>query len=148
MTPALKHFLQRWLITTFAVMMTIKLFKIPGIHCETNTDLLAATLLLGVLNAFVRPVLMLLSLPLLIFTLGLFTFFINAVLLYFVGNLWAGFHVDTFKSAFWGAFVISLISLVLNSLTGSGNARISVHRGKPPAAKRKDDDDDGPVIDV
>ncbi len=145
MTPQLKSFLQRWLVNTLAVLVAVRL--VNGIHYASNTDLLIATLVLGILNAFLRPLLMLLSLPLLIFTLGLFTLVINALLLYFVGNLWSGFHVATFSSAFWGALVISLVSLAINSLTGTGNARFSIHRGKPPE-KKNDDKGDGPVIDV
>ena len=148
MKPALKIFLQRWLVNMVAVLVAMKL--VNGIVCLTNTDLVVATLLLGFLNAFLRPLLMLLSLPLLIFTLGLFTLVINALLLYFVGNLWHGFQVHTFRAAFWGALVISLVSMVINTLTGSGNARIHVQRRKPPQNKPpgKDDDSDGPVIDV
>lgn len=145
-SQGMKSFLQRWLINTLAVLIAVKLVK--GIRFDTNTDLLLATLLLGVLNAFVRPILLLLSLPLLIFTLGLFTLFINALLLYWVGYLVPGFHVASYSAAFWGALVISVVSLVVNSFTGTGHARISVHRGKPPESGRKDNDDDGPVIDV
>ena len=111
-------------------------------------DLLVATLVLGLLNTFLRPLLMLLSLPLLVFTLGLFTIVINALLLLLVAALMGSKHfsVDGFWSAFWGALVVSIVSLLLNSLTGSGNARVSVRRGKPPEVR--DDDKGGPVIDV
>ena len=95
-TQDLKSFLQRWLINTLAVLV--------------------ATLVLGILNSFLRPLLMLISLPLLIFTLGLFTLVINALLLYFVGNLVTGFHVVNFKAAFWGALVISVVSFAVNTI--------------------------------
>ena len=87
-----------------------------------------------------------LSLPLLILTLGLFTLIINACLLYFVGSVVSAFHVDTFWDAIWGALIISLISLALNSLTGASNLRVQVRRGPPP--NRRDDGGSGPVIDV
>ena len=91
---------------------------------------------------------MLLSLPLLIFTLGLFTIVINAVLLLLVSWLMKPeFAVDGFGSAFWAALVISIVSLLLNSLTGTGDARVSVQRRKRPPPKR-DDDKKGDVIDV
>ncbi|HTI99066.1 MAG TPA: phage holin family protein [Dongiaceae bacterium] len=146
MPPGLKSFLLRWLISTLAVSVAVLL--VPGINYKSNGDLLLATLLLGVLNTFVRPLLLLLSLPLLIFTLGLFSVFINAVLLYFVGNVVRGFQVATFPAAIWGALIISIVSLVLNTFTGLGNTRLTVHRGPPPPGpdRRKDDDDD--VIDV
>ncbi len=144
MPQALKDFLKRWAITTLAVLVAAHV--VPGIDYHNNwAGLLVATLLLGFLNAFLRPLLMLLSLPLLLVTLGLFTFVINATLLYFVGWLVKSFHVATFGAAFWGGVVISLVSLPLNLLTGTGNARLQVRRGPPPPRK---DDGDGPVIDV
>ena len=144
MRTQLKEFVQRWLITTVAVLVATHV--VSGIHYDHWEGLLVATLLLGFLNAFLRPLLMLLSLPLLIVTLGLFTLVINAVLLYFVGQL-KYFHVNSFRAAFWGALVISLVSLVLNSITGTGKSRIEVRRGKrrPPSDRSGGG---GPVIDV
>ncbi|MDB6112510.1 MAG: conserved rane protein of unknown function [Pedosphaera sp.] len=146
MSSKLKQFLQRWVINTAAVLVATQLVK--GIDYDTWTSLLVATLLLGILNAVLRPVLMLLSLPLVIVTLGLFVLVINAFLLYGVGSIVKGFHVGSFWSAFWGAVVISLVSLVLNSLTGTGNARVQVRRGGVPPPNRPDDTGSGPVIDV
>jgi putative membrane protein len=145
MSSKLKQFLQRWLINTAAVLVAAYLVK--GIHYDTATSLLVATLVLGILNAILRPLLMLLSLPLVILTLGLFVLVINALLLYGVGSIIKGFHVDTFGSAFWGAVVIFLVSLVLNSLTGTGDSRVQVRRGGAPPPSRGDDGG-GPVIDV
>ena len=145
MSQKLKAFIQRWIISTVAVLVAT--YIVPGIKFDGLPDLIVATLVLGLLNSFLRPLLMLLSLPLLIFTLGLFTIVINAVLLLLVSVLLRGhFHVDGFWSAFWAALVISIVSLLLNSITGTGDARVSVRRGKPPA--RPDDDKGGPIIDV
>jgi putative membrane protein len=146
MPEKLKAFIQRWIVSTVAVLVAT--YVVRGIHYERWQDLLVATLVLGLLNSFLRPLLVLLSLPLLVFTLGLFTIVINAVLLLLVSALLGGdhFRVDGFWSAFWGALVISIVSLLLNSITGTGDARVSVRRGKPPA--KKDDDKGGPVIDV
>ncbi len=144
MSPKLKEFLLRWLNNTVAVFVATCVIK--GIHYDTIPGLIVATFLLGILNTFLRPLLMFLSLPLMIFTLGLFTLIINACLLYFVGSVVNTFHVDTFSAAFWGALIISLISLALNALTGTSNARIQVRRGPPP--NRRDDGGSGPVIDV
>ncbi len=145
MPEKLKAFIQRWLISTVAVLVASHV--VPGISYGNWRVLLVATLVLGLLNSFLRPILMLLSLPLLIFTLGLFTIVINAVLLLLVSwLLHEHFRVDGFWSAFWGALVISIVSLLLNSLTGTGGARVSVRRGKPPV--KNDDDKGGPVIDV
>ena len=139
------RFLGSWLINTLAVVVAAIILR-GHIRYEKPADLIIAALLLGILNAFVRPILMLLALPLLIFTLGLFTLVINALLLYFVGVLMgAHFQVDSFGFAFLGAIIISLVSLALNALTGTGNTRVTFqHRQHPP----KSDKDDGPVIDV
>jgi putative membrane protein len=147
MPDKLKRFSQRWIISTVAVLVAAFILR-DRITYGTWTDLLVATLVLGLLNSFVRPLLMLLSLPLLIFTLGLFSIVINAVLLLLVSALLGRehFHVDGFGSACLGALIISIVSLLLNSITGTGGARLSVRRGPPK--KPRDDDQDGPVIDV
>jgi uncharacterized membrane protein YvlD (DUF360 family) len=101
-----------------------------------------------IFSSFLRPILMVLSFPILIFTLGLFMLVINAVLLMLVSWLLGDkFQVNGFWAAFFGALVISIVSLLLNSMTGSGNSRIQVTRGKVPP-NRRDDDGGGPVIDV
>ncbi len=145
MATQLKGFLQRWLITTVSVLVATHM--VDGIDYDNWQGLLVATLVLGLLNAFLRPLLLLLSLPLVVVTLGLFTLVINAVLLYLVGQL-KFFHVRSFGAAFWGALVISLVALLLNSFTRTGDARIEVHRGKRPPPADKSDNGDGPVIDV
>jgi putative membrane protein len=140
----LLHFLGNWAINTLAVAMASIILH-NHIHCKGVDYLVMASLLLGILNSFVRPILMLLALPFLIVTLGLFTWVINALLLYLVGLLLAPyFQVDSFLFAFLGALIISIVSTVLNIATG--NARLSVGRSPPPPPGKKPDDDD--VIDV
>ena len=144
-TKKLLRFLQSWVINTLAVLVAVEILR-GHIHCETNTHLLLASLLLGILNAFVRPILMLIALPLLIFTLGLFTLVINALLLSLVSFfLKPNFEVYGFRYAFLGALIISVISIALNILTG--NARVSVQR-RPPGPPKNPGGGDGPVIDV
>jgi putative membrane protein len=141
-----KKFLQSWLINTLAVLVAF--YVLHGrIQYGTTLDLLIASLLLGILNAVVRPVLMFLALPVLILTLGLFTLVINAFLLYFVSYLMnPHFSVDSFWTAFWGALIISVVSIILNSLTGTGDSRVRVVRQRrPPDSDRKGG---GPVIDI
>ncbi len=147
MPPGLKKFIQRWLITTLAVLVAV--YIVPGIRLEENnlwTPFVTA-LVLGILNAFIRPIMMLLALPLLIFTLGLFTLVINALLLYLVGlMLRPHFIVETFWSAFLGSLIISIVSVALNLLTGSGNTHVTFrHRRRPPDSDREGG---GPVIDI
>src|SRR5580692_5511934 len=119
----LLRFLQSWIINTVAVLVAAFILHKHITYDNKLLNLLVASLLLGILNAFVRPILMLIALPLLIFTLGLFTLVINALLLYFVGYLMnPSFNVDSFGYAFLGALIISLTSIALNALTG--NTRI------------------------
>jgi putative membrane protein len=142
----LLHFLGNWVINTIAVWVAVEILH-GHITCQSRSDLLLAALLLGLLNAFVRPILLLLALPLLIFTLGLFTLVINAVLLYFVGALLRPhFQVDSFTFAFVGALIISLVSIALNALTG--NARVSIRRGPPPSPPSSGGKSGNDVIDV
>src|SRR5580658_4883703 len=95
----LLYFLGTWVINTLAVAVAVAILR-GHITYDNWQSLLIASLVLGLLNAFVRPILMFLALPLLIFTLGLFTLVINAVLLYFVGALMRPhFQVDSFAFA-------------------------------------------------
>src|ERR1043166_4908674 len=93
----MKTFFQRWLVTGLGGLAAANI--VSGIEYVGWEGLLGASLLLGILNAFLRPILFILSFPLLLVTLGLFTFVINAVLLYFVGSLLKTFHVADFWSA-------------------------------------------------
>jgi putative membrane protein len=143
-TRRLLRFLQSWAINTLAVLVAAVILQ-GHIAYKTPTDLIVASLLLGILNAFVRPILMLLALPLLIFTLGLFTLVINALLLSLVSFfLKPDFQVDGFRYAFLGALIISIVSIALNVMTGG--TRVTIQRRPPPP--KKSDDDDKPVIDV
>jgi putative membrane protein len=137
-------FFQRWLVTTLAVLVAAHV--VPGIHYDSLSGLLVASFVLGILNSVFRPVLLLLSLPLLLLSLGLFVLFINAGLLYLVAWMVSAFHVDSFASAFGGALVISLVSFALNALTRSPPA----HASKPPdqPSNRPPPPGQGPVIDV
>jgi putative membrane protein len=146
MREELKDFAKRWIISTVAVLVAAKI--LPGIHYDQLSDLFIASLLLGILNSFLRPLLLLLALPLLILTLGLFTLLINSGLLYLVHLLLPGFHVDSFWSAFFGALIISIVTLFLNMVTGSGGTRLQVRRGRRPPPPNRNDDKQGPIIDV
>lgn len=143
----MKKFLQSWAINTVAVLVAV--YVVPGIRFtdESFWTPFVTSLVLGILNAFIRPVLTLLALPLLIVTLGLFRLVINALLLYFVSFLLAPhFQIDSFGAAFLGALIISIISFLLNSLTGANRAQVRVeHRSRPPDS---DGSGSGPVIDV
>ena len=120
---------------------------VSGIRANDLLALLAASLLLGILNAFLRPVMLILSLPLLIVTLGLFTFVINALLLLLVSKLVPAFVVTGFWSAFWGGVIISIVSFVANGLIGKPEKRpeASEPPRRPPPSPPPGQ---GPIVDV
>jgi putative membrane protein len=99
---------------------------IHGIRYDSGASLIGAALLLGILNAFVRPILLILSAPLILLTLGFFILVINGLMLLFVPNIITGFHVDSFGSAFWGAIVISVVSWILSAFFRGSDGRVHV----------------------
>jgi putative membrane protein len=101
-----------WVLNAFALFFVMKL--VPGIQIDRFGDLLVATLVLGLLNAFLRPLVILLTLPVTILTLGLFTLVINGVMFYLAAHLVSGFHVTGFGAAFLAALLFSLFSFILN----------------------------------
>jgi len=124
-------FVIRWFITTVAVMAASAL--IPGItYGDSLATLFGASLLLGIINALVRPVLLILSLPFILITMGLFILVINALLLMFVGWVIPTFQVDGFWNAFFGAVIISLVSWLFSAFfrTSDGKVHMITHHGK------------------
>ena len=121
---AMRHFVFRWMITTVAVMVAPAF--VSGIRYDTMGALIGAALLLGILNAFVRPVLLILSAPLILVTLGFFILVINALMLRLVPSMVIGFHVDSFGSAFWGALLVSVISWILSAFFRGSDGRVHV----------------------
>lgn len=117
---------------------------VRGISFNDNIGvLLGASLLLGIINALVRPFLLLLSIPFIIVTMGLFIFVVNAFLLMIVSSIVPGFEVDGFWSAFFGAIIVSLVSWILSSFfrTSDGKVHLITHHErvrKGPAIKQAD----------
>jgi putative membrane protein len=103
-----------WLINAVALLALPYLMS--SITVESISTALIAALLLGLVNTFIRPLLVLLTLPVTLLTLGLFIFVINALLFWFVGSFVQGFHVAGFWSAFLGAILYSIISWALSSI--------------------------------
>lgn len=120
----MRHFVLRWVVTTVAVMVASSV--IHGIRYDTVAALIGASLLLGILNAFVRPFLLILSAPLILLTLGFFILILNGLLLLVVPHVVVGFHVESFWSAFWGAIVISIVSWVLSAFFRGSDGRVHV----------------------
>ena len=99
---------------------------IHGIRYDSVASLIGAALLLGIFNAFLRPILLILSAPLILLTLGLFILVVNGLMLLIVPSIVIGFHVDTFASAFWGAIVISIVSWILSAFFRGSDGRVHV----------------------
>lgn len=141
---AMKHFVFRWIVTTVAVMVASSV--IHGIRYDTIAALIGASLLLGILNAFVRPFLLILSAPLILLTLGFFILVLNGLLLLVVPSVVMGFHVETFGSAFWGAIVISMVSWILSAFFRGSDGQVHVlthHTQIKPVRGRVLDEDEG-----
>lgn len=100
-----------------ALALIVVAYLVPGIHVSGFVGALVAALILGIVNAILRPILVILSLPLEILTLGLFTLVINALLFWLVGALHIGLDVAGFWPAFLGAIVMAIVSWLLSLLT-------------------------------
>lgn len=106
--------LLRWLINTVAIMLMA--LYLPGIVVSGFYAALIAALVLGIINALIRPILVILTLPVNILTLGLFTLIINAFLFWFTATIVKGFEVAGFWPAFWGALIMWLVAWMTNWL--------------------------------
>ena len=106
--------LLKWLALALAIMFVG--WIIPGITISSFMTALIASAVIALVNIFIKPILIFLTLPVNILTLGLFVLVINALLFMFVAHLVPGVEVDGFWSAFWGALVLSLVSIGLNWL--------------------------------
>lgn len=118
------EFFIRWFVTAVAVFVAA--WIVPGIDYSNFTGLAFASLLLGIINAMVRPVLLILCLPLILVTMGLFILVLNALLLWLVSGILPGssFTVSGFWSAFWGGLVISIVSWLLSAFFRGSDGRI------------------------
>ena len=105
--------LVRWLLLTISIIVTS--YLVDGIHVTSFFSAFFAAAVLGILNALFRPILIIITLPINILTLGLFTFVINALLLKMASGVVPGFYVEGFWSAVFGSLIISLVSWMLNS---------------------------------
>ena len=115
----------RWFITSISLLVAAWL--VPGIHVDQGGWLVFAgmAVVLGLVNAILRPILKLLSCPLIILTLGVFVLVINGLTLWIASSIatrWfgVGFHVDGFRPAFFGALIVSIVSVLLHALMPDG----------------------------
>ena len=107
-------FLVRWLISALSIFIVAHIVK--GIEVPNTVTVLVVALVLGIVNAFLRPLIILVTLPINILTLGIFTLFINGALFYLVSKIVKGFVITGFWTAFWGYILFSIVSFLLSLL--------------------------------
>lgn len=136
MNSPITQLVVRWVVLALGVMLATKI--VPGIKCDDGTTLIVVVLLLSFFNAILKPILVLFTLPFILFTMGLGVVVINALLFLLVGELVNGFSVDGFWTAVGGSLVVSVTNLVVSVVTrGAQNDKTSSRK------KSKDD-----VIDI
>ena len=106
--------LLRWILFALAIMFTAWL--IPGIEVDGFKSALLVVVIMALINIFIKPLLVLITLPINLLTLGLFIFVINALFLLLLGRIAPGFEVDGFLSAFLGSVVISFLGALISSI--------------------------------
>jgi putative membrane protein len=108
--------LLRWIISAAAIFAVP--YIVPGVTVTNVYTALVAAIIIGLINTLIRPVLLILTLPINVLTLGLFTLVINALMFWFASTIVKGFYVDGFVAAFLGAFAFWLIAWAGNALAG------------------------------
>lgn len=103
-----------WLIATIAILVAAHI--IPGIKVDSLGAALVGAAILGILNAVLKPIFIVLTLPITLITFGLFLFVINALIFWLAGSFLSGFHVQSFWSALLGSLVVSIVSYLANSI--------------------------------
>jgi putative membrane protein len=122
MSNRFARFLLHWLVTSLSLWVASEV--LTGIHFTTTSALVISALVLGFVNAIVRPLLVILTLPLTLLTLGLFLLVINALMLMLVSGLVTGFMISDFTTAFLASIVISITSYLIGAvLVGGTNGR-------------------------
>ncbi len=124
-------FLIRVLVNALAIWLATEI--VPGIETRSATTVAVAAVVLGLVNAVVRPVLLILTLPLTLVTLGLFLFVLNALCFWLTSAVVPGFEVRGFWSAFGAALIVSALSWVVNGFVSDrGRVAIITARDQPP----------------
>lgn len=123
-------FLIRVLVNALAIWLATEI--VPGIDARSATTVVVAALVLGLVNAIVRPILLVLTLPLTLVTLGLFLFVLNALCLWLTSAVVPGFDVRGFWPAFWAALLVSALSWAVNGfVSDQGRVVVITDRGRP-----------------
>jgi putative membrane protein len=117
----LSRFLTRILITTIAAL--IASYLLAGIHINSFVTAFIVALVLAILNSFIKPILIFLTLPITILTLGLFLLVINVLIIKWTADLVSGFRVDGWLSALLFSFIVSVVTYVIEALVGNNDKR-------------------------
>ena len=118
----------RWIIN--AVLLMIIPYFVGGFEVANFYVALVSALVLAFINAIIRPILIILTLPINILTLGLFTLVLNALIFWFIASFVRGFSVIGFWSAFWAALVYSIFSMILNYFVNQKSDQVKVVNSK------------------
>jgi putative membrane protein len=113
MLPAMIKLLVKWLLSAAALLLVATIYG--GVEVRTFSAALIASFVIGLLNTVVRPILVVLTLPVTVLTLGLFLFVINALMFWAAASLLDGFHVRGFGAALIGSLLYSVLGLVIES---------------------------------
>lgn len=108
------YIILRWLLNTLVLLLVS--FIVPGVEFSSLWSALVTSVIFGLINALIRPILILLTLPINILSLGLFTLVINTLMFWLASNIVKGFEIQNFAAAFWGALVYWLIVTCINYL--------------------------------
>ena len=127
-------FLIRAVVNALAIWLATEI--VPGLEAGSVTTVVVAALVLGLVNAIVRPVLLVLTLPLTLVTLGLFLFVLNALCLWLTSAVVPGFDVRGFWPAFWGALIVSALSWIVNGFVSDRGRVVVITEPERPALRR------------
>ncbi|MFA5780390.1 MAG: phage holin family protein [Elusimicrobiota bacterium] len=131
----------KWVVNIISLALVV--YFLPGISIDTLHTTVIASVILTLLNTFLKPILVFLTLPLSIISLGFFTLIINGFMFYLVSKLISGFKIDNFWSAFWGAIIFSIVSFLLNLFVNKpGKINFSFYAHNSTCNKYRD------IIDV
>ena len=120
-----RNYIIRWLVNAVGLLIVSKIMQ--SIEIDSILTAVVAAAVIGLINIFLRPLLLILTLPINILSLGLFTLVINGLIFYFVGSIVEGFHVSGFLAAFLGALILSIINVLATFLIGMGKGRAFIH---------------------
>lgn len=141
----MKQFFVKWIVNTLALLIVVNMTS--AISVSNWSVLLVTALILGLLNAFLKPLIIIITLPINILSLGFFTFVVNGLMFYLVSKLVAGFYITSFWGAVWGALLFGITSFFLNLFIGGSKVKVAAHNfnhsGARPQRTQRDN-----VIDV